>query len=83
MRPAAAAAAARLLARARSSRRGGRGWATFDRITVQRTEAHPELVEGPTLSELASQRGHPLDMMCDIALADNLRTRFQGCPGKR
>src|SRR5581483_7011571 len=51
------------------------GWPPFDRITVQETEAHPELREGPTLAELASQRGvHPLDVMCDIALADNLRT---------
>lgn len=54
------------------------GWPPFDRITVQETEAHPELREGPTLAELASQRGvHPLDVMCDIALADNLRTRFR------
>ena len=54
------------------------GWPPFDRITVQETEAHPDLLDGPSLAELAQQRGvHPLDVMCDIALADNLRTRFR------
>jgi N-acyl-D-aspartate/D-glutamate deacylase len=54
------------------------GWPPFDRITVQETEVHADLRDGPTLAELAQQRGvHPLDVMCDIALADNLRTRFR------
>ncbi len=54
------------------------GWPPFERITVQETEAHAELRDGPTLAELAKQRGeHPLDVMCDLALADNLRTRFR------
>jgi N-acyl-D-aspartate/D-glutamate deacylase len=54
------------------------GWPPFDRITVQETERHAELLDGPSLAELAQQRGvHPLDVMCDIALADNLRTRFR------
>jgi N-acyl-D-aspartate/D-glutamate deacylase len=54
------------------------GWPPFDRITVQETQAHPELIEGPTLTQLARERGvHPLDVMCDIALDDGLATRFR------
>jgi N-acyl-D-aspartate/D-glutamate deacylase len=42
------------------------GW---DKIFVQETAAHPELADGPSLAEIAAQRGvHPLDLTCDVAL---------------
>ncbi len=48
------------------------------KITVEETVAHPELVGGPSLAELAADRGvHPLDLLCDLALEDDLRTRFR------
>jgi N-acyl-D-amino-acid deacylase len=50
----------------------------WDNISVQETDRHPELREGPSLAEVASARGvHPLDVMCDVALDDQLRTRFR------
>jgi N-acyl-D-amino-acid deacylase len=63
-----------------------RARADFDRLwpdrwkktTVQETRSFPELANGPSLAELGVQRGeHPLDVMCDIALADDLTTRFR------
>jgi N-acyl-D-amino-acid deacylase len=49
----------------------------WTRITVAETTAHPELVDGPTLAKLASDRGvDALDLMCDLALDDDLATRF-------
>ncbi len=54
------------------------GWPPFSRITVQETRVHAELRDGPTLAELAEAQGvHPLDVMCDLALADDLETRFR------
>ncbi len=51
------------------------GW---DKVFVAETVAHPELANGPSLAELAAQRGvDPLDVLCDVALDDDLGTRFR------
>jgi N-acyl-D-amino-acid deacylase len=51
---------------------------TWDKVFVQETTTHPELADGPSLAELAAERGvDPLDVACDIALDDNLGTRFR------
>ncbi len=51
------------------------GW---DKVFVAETAAHPELADGPSLAELGAQRGvDPLDVLCDVALDDGLRTRFR------
>jgi N-acyl-D-amino-acid deacylase len=51
------------------------GW---DKVFVAETVAHPELADGPSLAELAAQRGvDPLDVLCDVALDDDLTTRFR------
>jgi N-acyl-D-amino-acid deacylase len=48
----------------------------WDRTTVQETEGHPELKNGPTIAQLAAVRGvHPLDVMLD--LASEAPTRFR------
>jgi N-acyl-D-aspartate/D-glutamate deacylase len=48
------------------------------RATIQETGRHHDLVEGPTMAELAAERGvHPLDLMIDLALEDDLATRFR------
>jgi N-acyl-D-aspartate/D-glutamate deacylase len=53
---------------------GGR----LTRATIQETEHHPELIDGPTVAELAEQRGvHPFDLMIDLALEDDLKTRYR------
>ena len=49
-------------------------WATFE---VSESRRFPELV-GRRVSELARERGvSPLDVMCDLALAEDLETRFR------
>ena len=64
----------RARARVDMDKRFGARW---DRISVQETEVHHDLVGRP-MSELAEQRGvHPLDVMVDLALADGLVTRFR------
>lgn len=46
--------------------------------TVQESTAHADLIGGPSIAELAAQRGvHPLDLMLDLALDDQLETRFR------
>ncbi len=51
------------------------GW---DKVFVAETVAHPELADGPSLAELAAKRGvDPLDVLCDVALDDDLATRFR------
>ena len=51
------------------------GW---DKVFVAETGAHPELADGPSLAELGAQRGvDPLDVLCDVALDDDLSTRFR------
>ena len=50
----------------------------FGQIFVQETEVHTDLVDGPSIAALAAARNvDPLDVMCDLALADGLRTRFR------
>jgi N-acyl-D-aspartate/D-glutamate deacylase len=45
---------------------------------VAESDAHPELVDGPTLAKLAAERGvDPLDVMVDLGLAEDLATRFR------
>jgi N-acyl-D-aspartate/D-glutamate deacylase len=49
-------------------------WETFE---VSESERFPEL-EGRRVSELARDRGSsPLDVMCELAVADDLKTRFR------
>ncbi len=48
------------------------------KATIQETERHGELVGGPTIADLAEQRGvHPMDLMIDLALEDDLATRYR------
>jgi N-acyl-D-aspartate/D-glutamate deacylase len=65
----------RTRARADVARQWHYGW---DKIFVQETAAHPELADGPSLAELGARRGiDPLDLLCDVALDDDLTTRFR------
>ena len=49
-------------------------WDTFE---VSESDRFPELV-GRRVSELASERGcSPFDVMCELALAEDLKTRFR------
>src|SRR5271166_4232849 len=62
-------------ARADVARQWYYGW---DKVFVAETVAHPELADGPSLAELAAKRGvDPLDVLCDVALDDDLATRFR------
>ena len=64
-------------ARARTGMRDR--WGTkLDHATVQETERHAELRNGPTLAEIGARTGgDATDAMCDLALAEDLRTRFR------
>jgi N-acyl-D-amino-acid deacylase len=54
---------------------GGDIWS---RVSVQETIKHPELVDGSSLAVIAAQRGvDALDLLCDVALDDDLTTRFR------
>lgn len=47
-------------------------------ITVAESDAHPDLLGGASVAEVAEARGvHPLDVMLDVALDDDLATRFR------
>jgi N-acyl-D-aspartate/D-glutamate deacylase len=49
----------------------------YERISIEETSAHPALV-GRTMSSVAAERGvHPFDLMLDLALAEDLATRFR------
>jgi N-acyl-D-aspartate/D-glutamate deacylase len=49
-------------------------WDTFE---ISESERFPEL-EGRRVSELARERGmSPLDVMCELSLAEDLKTRFR------
>jgi N-acyl-D-aspartate/D-glutamate deacylase len=49
----------------------------FDRTSVEETKVHSRL-RGIPLSRLAADRGaHPFDVMMDLALEDDLQTRFR------
>jgi N-acyl-D-aspartate/D-glutamate deacylase len=65
------------LARARTGTRelwGG----VIDSVVVAETTRHHHLVDGPTMRDLADERGvDPLDVMVDLALAERLATRFR------
>ena len=51
--------------------------ARWEKTFVHETVQHKELVGGPSLAELARQRGvTPLDLLCDLSLAEDLSTRF-------
>ena len=61
-------------ARADMQRKFGARW---NRISVQESNRHQDIVDRP-MSELAVERGaDPLDVMVDIALAEDLTTRFR------
>ena len=48
----------------------------LDRVFVDRSAARPDAV-GKSLAQLAQERrGHPADVMCDLAVADDLETQF-------
>ena len=50
------------------------GWKTF---TVAESAAHPEL-EGRSVLDIAEERGStPWDVVCDVALEEDLATRFE------
>jgi N-acyl-D-aspartate/D-glutamate deacylase len=52
----------------------------FLRTSVEETDVHDSL-RGIPLATLAAERGeHPLDVMLDLALKDNLVTRFRNVP---
>jgi N-acyl-D-aspartate/D-glutamate deacylase len=52
----------------------------FRRTAVEETTAHREL-RGIPLADLAAQRGqHPFEVMLDLALEDDLETRFRNLP---
>jgi N-acyl-D-amino-acid deacylase len=65
--------------RDRAKRELGPEWqARWERTTVQETEAHGELRNGPSVAELASARGEdPFDIIADLALTEDLATRFK------
>jgi len=61
-------------ARADMDRKFGTRW---QHLSVQETTVHHDVVDRP-LAELAAERGtHPLDVMLDLALAEDLTTRFR------
>jgi len=54
--------------------RGEGMWAT---MFVQESTVHPDLVDGPRLSDLAEKAGvTPFEVMVELSLAEDLRTRF-------
>jgi N-acyl-D-amino-acid deacylase len=54
-------------------------WGTrWNLISVQETARHASLRDGPSLAEIAADRqADPLDVMVDLALEDDLTTRFR------
>jgi N-acyl-D-aspartate/D-glutamate deacylase len=49
----------------------------WEKTTVQETDRYAEFRNGPSLAELAATRGtDPFDVMVDLALGEDLRTRF-------
>ena len=49
----------------------------LDFAVVSESDAHPELIEAATLGEMAAERGlTSIDVMVEVALADDLGTRF-------
>ena len=50
------------------------GWATF---TIAETKKHTDLIGRSVLSISQERGGTPWDVVCDLALEENLETRFQ------
>ena len=49
----------------------------YQRISIEETTKHPELI-GRTMADVADERGvHPFDLLLDLALDENLATRFR------
>jgi len=49
----------------------------FGKTTVAETDRHSAIQNGPSLREIAAARGqHPVDAMIDLALEEDLKTRF-------
>jgi N-acyl-D-aspartate/D-glutamate deacylase len=49
----------------------------YDRISIEETTKHRDL-RGRTMNDLAAERGvHPFDLLLDLALEENLETRFR------
>src|SRR3954447_17813351 len=49
----------------------------YDRISIEETEMYRDL-RGKSMNELAAERGvHPFDLMLDLALEEDLQTRFR------
>jgi N-acyl-D-amino-acid deacylase len=62
-------------ARAEADEQWGHRWG---QITIAESRMHPDLVGGASVAALASDRGtHPLDVMLDVAVDDDLETRFR------
>jgi len=54
-----------------------RGADFWERMVVQESTAHRDLVDGPSIAALATQRQQdPFDLMVEVGLADDLLTRF-------
>ena len=50
---------------------------TWVKDWVDESERHKELLHGPSIAEIAAQRGqHPMDAMIDLALEEDLKTRY-------
>jgi N-acyl-D-amino-acid deacylase len=50
---------------------------TWAKDWVDETERHKELLHGPSIAEIAAARGqHPMDAMIDLALEEDLKTRY-------
>jgi len=50
---------------------------TWGKDWVDESEKHTELLHGPSIAEIAAARGqHPMDAMIDLALEEDLKTRF-------
>src|SRR3954447_4355688 len=50
---------------------------TWGKDWIDETKKHKELLHGPSIAEIAAQRGqHPMDAMIDLALEEDLKTRF-------
>jgi N-acyl-D-aspartate/D-glutamate deacylase len=52
--------------------------ARWERTTIQETKVHDHLRNGPTITELAAKANKdPFDVVADLALEDDLETRFK------
>src|SRR3954471_21070179 len=50
---------------------------TWHKDWLDETEKHTALAHGPSIAEIAAQRGqHPMDAMIDLALEEDLKTRY-------